>query len=92
MTSTFPRPGGLEVLSAIRADARTKLLPVVILTSSDEERDFLAKGTRTAQTAMCASPVEFNDFAAAVQRLGLYWLVLNRTPPDVALSRAPAGV
>jgi CheY-like chemotaxis protein len=86
----LPKMGGLEVLSGIRADPRTKLLPVVILTSSDEERDSLA-GYQNGANSYVRKPVEFNEFAAAVQRLGLYWLVLNRNPPLVAAGRMRAG-
>jgi two-component system response regulator len=86
----LPKMGGLEVLSIIRADARTKLLPVVILTSSDEERDSLA-GYQNGANSYVRKPVEFNEFAAAVQRLGLYWLVLNRNPPFAATNRMRAG-
>jgi two-component system response regulator len=86
----LPKLGGLEVLASIRADAQTSLLPVVILTSSDEECDYLS-GYQNGANSYVRKPVEFNEFAAAVQRLGLYWLVLNRTPPDVAPSRTTAA-
>jgi len=86
----LPKIGGLEVLASIRADARTSLLPVVILTSSDEERDSLA-GYQNGANSYVRKPVEFNEFAAAVQRLGLYWLVLNRNPPFAAANRMRAG-
>jgi CheY-like chemotaxis protein len=85
----LPKIGGLEVLRRIRADERTRLLPVVILTSSDEERDSLA-GYQNGANSYVRKPVEFSEFSAAVHRLGLYWLVLNRNPPTSALG-ATAG-
>lgn len=76
----LPRIGGLEVLRAIRANERTKLLPVVILTSSKEEKD-LAGGYQSGANTYVVKPVDFTQFAEAVQQLGLYWLVLNEPPP-----------
>jgi two-component system response regulator len=76
----LPKIGGLEVLKQIRADERTRLLPVVILTSSDEERDS-RQGYLSGANSYVRKPVEFSEFANAVHRLGLYWLVLNRNPP-----------
>jgi len=75
----LPKIGGLEVLKRIRADERTKLLPVVILTSSDEERDFL-EGYESGTNSYVRKPVEFGEFANAVHQIGLYWLILNETP------------
>ncbi len=75
----LPKIDGLEVLSRIRSDERTKLLPVVVLTSSDEEGDRLKSYGRGANSYVC-KPVDFTAFAAAVQELGLYWLLLNRPP------------
>ncbi|HET6331171.1 MAG TPA: response regulator [Holophagaceae bacterium] len=72
----LPRVGGLEVLSAIRAEERTKYLPVVVLTSSDEDKDRVAAYSQCANSYVC-KPVDYNGFAAAAQDLGLYWLVLN---------------
>ena len=76
----LPKVDGLEVLRRIRADARTRLLPVVILTSSNEERDRLGGYTLGANSYV-RKPVEFAEFAEAVRQLGLYWLLLNEPPP-----------
>ncbi len=72
----LPRVDGLEVLRRIRADKRTQLLPVVILTSSKEERDLL-EGYSLGANSYIRKPVSFTQFAEAVRQLGLYWLVLN---------------
>lgn len=78
----LPRLSGLEVLERLRADARTELLPVVILTSSDEERDRL-KSYENGANSFVRKPVDFAEFAETVARLGLYWLVTNEPPPVV---------
>ncbi len=75
----MPRMDGLEVLHRIREDERTKLLPVVILTTSNEDMDRLAS-YRGGANSYIRKPVDFNQFAEAVQQLGLYWLVLNEAP------------
>jgi two-component system response regulator len=75
----LPKIDGLEVLSRIRKDERTELLPVVILTSSREQED-LVGGYKLGVNSYIRKPVDFNQFVDAVQQLGLYWLVLNESP------------
>ena len=75
----LPRVGGLEVLKLIRSDPRTRLLPVVVLTSSAEEQD-LVKSYSLGANSYVRKPVSFTDFVEASHQLGMYWLVLNRTP------------
>jgi two-component system response regulator len=76
----LPKVDGLEVLARIRSDNRTKLLPVVILTSSKEEQD-LAQGYALGANSYMRKPVNFEQFIESVRNLGLYWLVLNEPPP-----------
>jgi two-component system, response regulator len=76
----LPKLDGLEVLRRVRADARTKLLPVVILTSSNEEADRI-NGYGLGANSYVRKPVDFNQFSEAARQLGLYWLVLNESPP-----------
>ena len=76
----LPRVDGLEVLRRIRTDSRTALLPVVILPSSNDERDRI-QGYTLGANSYVRKPVDFAQFAEAVQHLGLYWLVLNEGPP-----------
>ncbi len=75
----LPRVNGLEVLERLRADQRTRLLPVVILTSSDEERDRLRSYEHGANSFV-RKPLDFCEFAESVARLGVYWLALNIPP------------
>ncbi len=82
----LPRVSGLEVLRRVRGDERTRLLQVVILTSSKEERD-LIDGYSLGANSYVQKPVESEAFAKAVRQLGLYWLVINEAPP---LARAKA--
>jgi two-component system response regulator len=76
----LPRIDGLEVLRRLRADERTRLLPVVILTSSLEEQDRI-KGYGLGANSYVRKPVDFGEFVEAVRQLGLYWLILNEPPP-----------
>jgi two-component system response regulator len=76
----LPKLDGLEVLRRLRADERTRLLPVVILTSSDEEQDRM-DGYGLGANSYVRKPVDFRQFMEAARQLGLYWLVLNAPPP-----------
>ena len=76
----LPKVDGLEVLRRLRADERTRLLPIVILTTSNEEQD-LIQGYKNGANSYVRKPVDFNQFLDAVRHLGLYWLVLNEAPP-----------
>ncbi len=76
----LPKVDGLEVLRRLRADARTRLQPVVVLTTSSEERDIVSSYELGANSYI-RKPVDFNQFMEAVRQLGLYWLVLNVPPP-----------
>ena len=75
----LPKLDGLEVLKAMRADDRTKALPVVVLTSSNEEKDIIDSYNLGANSYV-RKPVDFVQFIAAVKQLGMYWLVLNQSP------------
>ena len=79
----LPRIDGLEVLRRIRSDERTRLLPVVILTSSREQQDMI-DGYGLGANSYVQKPVDFARFLQAVEQLKLYWLVLNETPQFVA--------
>ena len=79
----LPKIGGLEVLKRIREDSRTRLYPVVILTSSREERD-LVESYKLGANSYIRKPVDFNQFIEAVQQLRLYWLGLNELPYSIA--------
>ncbi len=78
----LPKIDGLEVLRQIRKNAQTKLLPVVILTSSKEDQD-ITNGYKLGANSYIQKPVDFNQFVDAVKNLGLYWLVLNERVPNM---------
>lgn len=80
----LPKLDGLGVLQRIRADSRTRTLPVVVLTSSSQDTDVIASYNLGANSYV-RKPVEFNAFVDAVSNLGLYWVLLNRTPPAYAM-------
>ena len=75
----LPLVNGLEVLQQMKADSRTRMIPVVILTSSREERD-IVDSYRLGVNSYITKPVDFEQFAEAVRTLGLYWVLLNQAP------------
>ena len=79
----LPKLSGLEVLERLRADPRTKLVPVVVLTSSSEDEDML-RSYQLGANSYVRKPVVFGKFADAVSQLGLYWVLLNQLPPPKA--------
>lgn len=81
----LPKLDGLQVLQRLRSEPRTRLLPVVVLTSSDEDRDVI-DGYRLGANSYIRKPVDFNQFSDAIRHLGLYWLVLNQPPPRSGLA------
>jgi two-component system response regulator len=78
----LPKVPGLEVLRQLRANHSTRRLPVVILTSSKEQQD-VAAGYDLGVNSYVRKPVDFREFAQAIEQLGLYWLILNEAPPKV---------
>jgi two-component system response regulator len=82
----LPKVDGLEVLRRVKGDARTRAIPVVVLTSSREERD-IVESYRLGVNSYIVKPVDFQQFSEAVRQLGLYWAVLNQPPTPAALTR-----
>lgn len=78
----LPKVDGLEVLRRIRSDPRTRLQPVVILTSSKEEKD-IVNGYALGANSYVRKPVDFTEFSEAIRQLGFYWLLFNETPPPI---------
>jgi CheY-like chemotaxis protein len=76
----MPRVDGIEVLRRIKADARLKLIPVVMLTSSREERD-LAESYKLGVNAYVVKPIDFSEFLHSVKQLGIFWAIVNENPP-----------
>ena len=83
----LPKVDGLQVLSEIKSDSRTKAIPVVLLTSSNEEQD-RAAGYQRGVNSYIQKPVNFADFQDVVLKLGMYWLIVNSKPPIRAFSNA----
>jgi CheY-like chemotaxis protein len=81
----MPKVDGIDVLRAIRGDARTKMIPVVILTSSKEQRD-IVEGYKLGVNAYIQKPVDFDEFRRVIEQMGLFWLVVNQPPPREAFS------
>jgi two-component system response regulator len=79
----LPKVDGLEVLRQVRADPRTRPLPVIVLTSSKEERD-VVQSYNLGANSYVRKPVDFEQFSEAVRQLGLYWFVINELPPPVS--------
>lgn len=78
----LPKMGGLEFLRIIREEERTKFTPVAILTTSLEEEDMI-NGYLLGANSYVRKPVDYNQFASAIEKLGMYWLVLNEKPPKI---------
>jgi len=79
----LPKVNGLEVLEAIKSDDRLKLIPVVVLTSSHEERDMVSS-YKLGVNAYVVKPVDFHEFANAIKELGVFWAIINQPPPGSA--------
>jgi len=77
----LPKLDGIDVLQRMRADPRTKLTPVVVLTSSSEDEDML-RSYQSGANSYVRKPIEFSAFAHAVTQLGMYWILINQTPPS----------
>ncbi len=86
----LPKVGGIEVLRAIRADERTKAIPVVVLTSSREDRDVI-DGYKLGVNAYAQKPVDFDKFNETVRQIGMFWMLINQTPPPGAFAASAAS-
>jgi CheY-like chemotaxis protein len=80
----MPRVDGLSVLKAVRSDPNLRLIPIVLLTSSNEERDIL-EGYNLGVNAYVVKPVDFHEFVDAIKKLGLFWSMLNVPPPAIVI-------
>ena len=87
----LPKVDGMQVLRQVKEDARTKTIPIVLMTSSREERDMIA-GYNLGVNSYLQKPVDFSDFRKMVKLAGLYWLVTNRAPISLALSQTAGKV
>jgi len=85
----LPKVSGMEVLRAIRGDERTKAIPVVVLTSSKEERD-LIDGYKLGVNAYAQKPVDFEQFSETVRQIGMFWMLINQPPPPGAFGATKA--
>jgi CheY-like chemotaxis protein len=85
----LPKVDGLEVLRAIRADERTKAIPVVILTSSKEQKDVI-KGYDLGVNAFVQKPVDFEQFGEAIRQIGMFWMLINQAPPAAGIAARKA--
>jgi two-component system, response regulator len=85
----LPKVDGLEVLQAIRADERTRAIPVVIFTSSKQQKDVI-KGYKLGVNAFVQKPVDFEQFGEAIRQIGMFWMLLNQAPPPEAFAESKA--
>jgi two-component system, response regulator len=85
----LPKVSGMEVLRAVKNDARLRLIPVVVLTSSKEEKD-MVESYRLGVNSYIQKPVDFEQFRTTIKELGLYWLIINQAPPAVSQAKAAA--
>lgn len=86
----LPKVDGIEVLRQIKGDARTRPIPVIVLTSSKEERD-MVQSYQLGVNSYVQKPVDFDQFRETVKQLGLYWLLVNQAPPPNAFTGQPRG-
>jgi CheY-like chemotaxis protein len=86
----LPKVSGLEVLKAIKDDPRTRAVPVVVMTSSREQRD-MVEGYRLGVNSYIQKPIDFEQFQSTIRDLGYYWLVVNQSPPPEAFQTPAAG-